>query len=118
MRTLVTMILGACLTLLAGCTGLQRSFLFYPTHHTGGIGLDVWEVDAKTIGYCRQVQSPQSVWLILHGNAGQAVDRTYALHASHLMIRCSFWSTQAMGLARASRQGPPWTQQLWRRMNS
>jgi len=73
------MLLGACLTLLGGCTGIQRSFLFYPTHHTGGNGLDVWEVEAKAIGYCRQVQAPQSVWLMLHGNAGQAVDRTYAL---------------------------------------
>jgi pimeloyl-ACP methyl ester carboxylesterase len=79
MRKLVTTLLGACLALLGGCTGIQRSFLFYPTHHTGGDGLEAWEVEAQTIGYCRKVKAPKSVWLMLHGNAGQAVDRTYAL---------------------------------------
>jgi pimeloyl-ACP methyl ester carboxylesterase len=79
MRTLVTMLLGVCLTLLGGCASIQRSFLFYPTHHTEVNGLSVWEVEGRTIGYCRLVPDPKSVWLMLHGNAGQAADRVYAL---------------------------------------
>ena len=79
MRTLVTIFLGACLTLFCGCASVQRSFLFYPTHHAEGNGLDVWEVEARTIGYRRQAPVPRNVWLMLHGNGGQAVDRAYAL---------------------------------------
>lgn len=65
--------------LLVGCTGIQQKYLFYPTHHDGDNGLDAWNVQGKTIGYSRQVSNPENVWLMLHGNGGQAADRTYAL---------------------------------------
>src|SRR5205814_204396 len=32
-----------------------------------------------TIGYCREVKSPHTVWLMAHGNAGQASGRSYVL---------------------------------------
>ena len=79
MRTLVTSLLGACLMLLTGCAGLQRGFLFFPTHHAQGNGLEVWRANSRAIGYCRQVHDPGNVWLMLHGNGGQAADRAYAL---------------------------------------
>jgi uncharacterized protein len=31
------------------------------------------------IGYAREVAQPENVWLLLHGNGGQAADRVYAL---------------------------------------
>jgi hypothetical protein len=37
-------------------------------------------VDGKrTIGYCREVPNARTVWLMMHGNAGQAADRDYVL---------------------------------------
>ncbi len=37
--------------------------------------------DGKLMGFAREVQAPENVWLMLHGNAGQAADRVYALGA-------------------------------------
>jgi pimeloyl-ACP methyl ester carboxylesterase len=76
-RTLLT----ALSTLfLIGCTSIQHPFLFYPTHNNVETpGLAEWKIDGKTIGYARHASTPQNIWLLLHGNAGQAADRTYAL---------------------------------------
>jgi hypothetical protein len=41
--------------------------------------LSVWQHDGQIIGYARHAAAPGTVWLFLHGNAGQASDRTYAL---------------------------------------
>ena len=57
----------------------QRTFLYYPTHHPESYGLSEWRHDGRLIGYAREVPSPRSVWLMLHGNGGQASDRAYAL---------------------------------------
>ena len=73
------MLTGSCLLLLAGCASIQRSHLFYPTHYEGDNGLSVWEADARLLGYSREVEEPENVWLMLHGNAGQAADRASAL---------------------------------------
>lgn len=62
-----------------GCSGIQRKFLFYPTHHTSANGLSAWVHEGKVIGYSRQVAAPKNVWLMLHGNGGQAADRAYAV---------------------------------------
>jgi len=35
----------------------------------------------RIIGFSREVQNAQNIWLLLHGNAGQAADRSYALPA-------------------------------------
>jgi len=72
---------GVALTLLVGCTGLQRQFLFHPTHHAWENTLAAWTFEGRTIGYSRPVAAPTTVWLMLHGNGGQASDRRYALSA-------------------------------------
>jgi surfactin synthase thioesterase subunit len=36
-------------------------------------------MEGKVIGYSRTAPTPKNVWLMPHGNAGQAADRTYAL---------------------------------------
>lgn len=65
--------------LLAGCQGMQRGALFHPTHHRHATGLDSWEHAGAVIGYAHRVPAPQNIWLLLHGNTGQASDRVYAL---------------------------------------
>lgn len=63
-----------------GCSSLERKFLFYPTHDSSDGGLTAWKDSAgTTIGFARLAPAPQNVWLMLHGNAGQAADRSYAL---------------------------------------
>jgi uncharacterized protein len=70
------------LVLLAlGCQSIQRRVLFFPSHHTNDNGLTRWVRGGETIGYAREVANPKNVWLLLHGNGGQAADRTYAMFA-------------------------------------
>jgi len=57
----------------------QRKLLYYPTHHHDSNGLSEWRHDGRLIGYAREVASPVNVWLMMHGNGGQASDRAYAL---------------------------------------
>jgi hypothetical protein len=64
---------------MAGCSSIERKLLFYPTHHPHNNSLTPWIKDGKTIGYSRQVESPKNVWLMIHGNGGQASDRIYAV---------------------------------------
>ena len=64
---------------LVGCSALQRKFLFYPSHHDSSNGLTAWKLGDRVIGYAREVDGPENVWLMLHGNGGQASDRAYAL---------------------------------------
>ena len=65
--------------MVAGCSTIERKLLFFPTHHPHNNNLTPWVKDGKTIGYSRQVESPTNVWLLLHGNGGQASDRIYAI---------------------------------------
>jgi pimeloyl-ACP methyl ester carboxylesterase len=62
-----------------GCSALQRKFLFYPSHHGSNNGLTPWRLGDRIIGYAREESAPENVWLMLHGNGGQAADRTYAI---------------------------------------
>lgn len=71
----------ACLLVLAACGPIQRSALFHPTHHGNDRGLARWTHDGALIGYAREVPAPRNIWLMLHGNGGQAADRAYALPA-------------------------------------
>lgn len=57
----------------------QRSLIYFPSHNAPSVALKPWTVDGKLLGYCREVPSPRSVWLVAHGNAGQATDREYLL---------------------------------------
>src|SRR6266436_4987086 len=58
---------------------LQRSMLFFPTHAAPSSRLTPWSDGSRTIGYCREVPNAHTVWLMMHGNAGQAADRDYVL---------------------------------------
>ena len=65
--------------LLIGCALFQRKLLYLPSHHKENNGLTEWRHEGQLIGYARHARSPETVWLFLHGNAGQAADRTYVL---------------------------------------
>jgi len=67
------------LALTVGCIAYQRKLLYYPTHHPEKFGLSDWLHEGQQIGYAHEVPSPKNVWLMLHGNGGQASDRVYAL---------------------------------------
>lgn len=62
-----------------GCSLIERKLLFYPTHHPHANSLTPWVRNGRVIGYARLVEAPGNVWLMLHGNAGQASDRLYAI---------------------------------------
>lgn len=57
----------------------QRSLLYYPSHQTLPSALVPWTNSGAIIGYCREVAQPRAIWLMMHGNAGQAADRDYVL---------------------------------------
>src|SRR4051812_15791884 len=57
----------------------QRSMLFFPTHLAPSTRLTPWVDGVRTMGYCREVPNSHAVWLMMHGNAGQAADRDYVL---------------------------------------
>jgi pimeloyl-ACP methyl ester carboxylesterase len=57
----------------------QRSMLFFPTHAALPSRLTRWSDGKLTMGYCREATNAHTVWLMMHGNAGQAADRDYVL---------------------------------------
>lgn len=64
------------------CTVLfwfQRSLLYFPSHHAGAGRLEPWIHHDQVIGYKHSLDHPQAVWLMMHGNGGQASDREYVL---------------------------------------
>ena len=67
------------LFMVQGCASIERNLLFLPTHDPAGNGLAPWTRDGSVIGYSRAVAHPRNVWLLFHGNAGQASGRVYAL---------------------------------------
>jgi len=56
---------------------LESTFLYFPTHSEAGTNLQEWRAGGKLIGYSSPIASPRMVWLMFHGNAGQASDRGY-----------------------------------------
>ena len=79
MKILSRLAMGLTVLTFCQCDSIQRKLLFYPTHHARSNGLEVWQIGNETIGYARLIERPQHVWLMLHGNGGQAADRVYAL---------------------------------------
>ncbi len=65
--------------LIAGCSSVEEKVLFYPTHKVEENGLTPWFSAEHLIGYSRRVETPKNVWLMLHGNGGQASDRAYSV---------------------------------------
>ncbi|MBA3036295.1 MAG: alpha/beta hydrolase [Desulfobacterium sp.] len=76
---LIFLIASVVLFMLVGCSSIERKLLFYPTHRPHDNSLTPWIRNGEVIGYSRTVESPKNVWLMLHGNAGQASDRLYAV---------------------------------------
>ena len=58
----------------------QRSMLYFPSHGNVLTRLTPWTDGGRTIGFCREVPNPRTIWLMLHGNGGQAANRDYVLH--------------------------------------
>lgn len=72
------------LLLLFGCTSLQRKLLYHPSHEPDqSTSLVEWKQAAESIGFYRYRSNPRRIWLLLHGNAGQAWQREYALPKFH-----------------------------------
>lgn len=67
------------LLFVAVASSLERWLLFFPSHESNDNGLVRWTHNGEVIGYSRQVGSPKNIWLMLHGNGGQASDRSYVL---------------------------------------
>lgn len=78
MRILI-LLLVCLVALVLAAAAWQRQLLYFPTHHSRNNGLSEWRHQGELIGYAREVASPGNVWLLLHGNGGQASDRVYAL---------------------------------------
>lgn len=57
----------------------QRSLLYFPTHFDSRSVLEPWLDGEERFGFCREVSKPDMIWLMMHGNAGQASDRDYVL---------------------------------------
>jgi hypothetical protein len=74
----ITLVIAAAV-LVVFRAAIERALLFFPTHDAGDAGLERWIVNSECVGFSRPIQSPNNVWLLLHGNGGQAADRTYAL---------------------------------------
>jgi uncharacterized protein len=67
------------LLLMLSRAAIEKRLLFFPGNREYPSGMDRWIRDGQTIGFSQTVASPKNVWLMLHGNAGQAEDRAYAL---------------------------------------
>ncbi|MDA7916400.1 alpha/beta hydrolase [Verrucomicrobia bacterium] len=78
-RTRCILLIGAIVAITLGMGCIQRKLLYFPTHHENTNGLSQWSHEDQVIGYARKVPAPKNVWLMLHGNAGQAAGRGYAL---------------------------------------
>jgi len=72
-------LLTAYVGLVALLFFFQRSILFVPSHINPSTTLKPWLDGQQAIGYCREVPNARTVWLMMHGNAGQAADRDYVL---------------------------------------
>jgi pimeloyl-ACP methyl ester carboxylesterase len=92
----------ACLVVLVYFR--QRAMLFYPTHYPVRSGvLAPWTDNGRVIGFSREVPAPLTIWLMMHGNAGQAADRDYVLH--RMSMNDSLYILEYPGYG--SRKGAP-----------
>lgn len=71
---------GVYLLLVAVVYLRQRSMIYFPSHTAPSTQLTPWSDGNHTIGYCREVPNAHTIWLMTHGNAGQAADRDYVLN--------------------------------------
>lgn len=81
----------------------QRQLLYFPSHHAVTSPLKPWVEEGISLGYTREVDTPETVWLMLHGNGGQAAHRNYVLN--HLSDQDAFYVLEYPGYG--SRAGSP-----------
>ncbi|MCX6928924.1 MAG: alpha/beta hydrolase [Verrucomicrobia bacterium] len=86
----------------------QRAMLYFPTHSGLSSVLAPWLDGHRTIGYCREVPNPRTIWLMMHGNAGQAADRDYVLQ--RMSEKDSLYVLEYPGYG--SREGSPCLQSI------
>ena len=55
----------------------QRNLIYFPTHRLNTGPLTNWVVDGNYQGCSREVASPKNIWLVLHGQRGQAASHNY-----------------------------------------
>lgn len=67
---------GACLLYIVL---FQRWLLYFPNRDERFTALRPWLLEGRLIGFARPVERPRAVWLMLHGNGGQAASRDYVL---------------------------------------
>jgi Predicted thioesterase involved in non-ribosomal peptide biosynthesis len=60
---------------------LEGKFLYFPSHLNESFGLTEWTIDGRLIGFASIVGKPTRIWLMCHGNGGQAAHR-------HIMRTC------------------------------
>lgn len=79
----VVVILGIVVCAFAALAAMvfarQRSMLYHPSHSGDSRVLRPWIVRGERVGYAREIPNPSSVWLMAHGNAGEAAHREYIL---------------------------------------
>lgn len=80
MWSIVAVLVTGYFAVCAIAFALQRSLLFYPSNATSTGALTAWKEGGQVVGYCREADRPETVWLLMHGNAGQASDRDYVLN--------------------------------------
>lgn len=96
-------VIGSYLAVVAVVFVFQRSLLYHPSHRKVPTSLTPWIYANRTIGYCREVPNTQAIWLMTHGNAGQAASRDYVL--SRMDDRDSLYVLEYPGYG--SRDGMP-----------
>lgn len=69
-----------CLFTLPAHALLEGAFLYFPSREPNTSALVEWRIDGQLAGYARLVENPRAVWLVLHGNAGQASMRGYIVN--------------------------------------
>ena len=93
----------AYLALVGVVAVAQRSLLYFPSHRQVGGPLAPWRVEGALLGFCREVEAPREVWLMLHGNGGQAAQRAYMLE--HVAKDAAFYVLEYPGYG--DRPGKP-----------
>ena len=73
----LALLLLALITASRGSAMLENVLLYFPSHSPDEHGLTRWEHEGDTIGYTRPHLQPRAIWLVMHGNAGQAAQRGY-----------------------------------------
>lgn len=78
-RRFLFLVIGIYATLMVVMAVFQRSLLYFPSHKTDGGLLKAWVVNGESYGCKQTTESPKAVWLICHGNTGQASSHGYIL---------------------------------------